>query len=299
MELGAGLRAVTLERGDAGAVTALVRACEAHDGGLAERTLEDMQVIFDRPSFSLADSAVGVREGDALVGYAAIPWSRDADAWVLPSHRGRGIGTALMRWTWEAARALGYPAVGQSVHERSAAAIALLGGNGYEQRWTSWILEIALTEPPAPPVVVPPYRLRDFVPGRDDRAAYRVIEDAFSEWPDRDPESFEDWAAQTLRRPGFVPEQLLLAVRDDDEDVVGALVLVDDDEPFVDQLAVAREHRGRGLARALLQRAFAIGWERGRRSCVLATDTRTGALGLYEHVGMTPRGTYLHLERRL
>jgi GNAT superfamily N-acetyltransferase len=77
------------------------------------------------------------------------------------------------------------------------------------------------------------------------------------------------------------------------------MVLVDDDEPFVDQLAVAREHRGRGLARALLQRAFAIGWSHGRRSCVLATDTRTGALGLYEHVGMRPRGTYLHFERDL
>ena len=50
---------------------------------------------------------------------------------------------------------------------------------------------------------------------------------------------------------------------------------------------------------ALLQRAFGIGWERGRRSCVLATDTRTGALGLYEHVGMTPRGTYMHLRRSL
>jgi GNAT superfamily N-acetyltransferase len=185
------------------------------------------------------------------------------------------------------------------VHERSAAAIALLEGNGYVQRWTSWILEIALAGPPAPPVVDAPYRLRDYDPGRYARAAYPECEGAYSERPDRDPETFEDWAAQTLRRPGFVPEQLLLAVRDADDDVVGALVLVDDDEPFVDQLAVARGHRGRGLARAMLQRAFGIGWERGRRSCVLATDTRTGALGLYEHVGMTPRGTYLHLERRL
>ena len=288
---------MALERGDAEAVTELVRACEAHDGGLAERTLEDMQVIFDRPSFSLAESAIGVRDGEALVGYASIPWSRDADAWVLPSHRGRGIGTALMRWTWEAAAALGYPAVGQSVHERSVGAIALLEAHGYTHRWTSWILEIALTEPPGPPVVAAPYALRDFVPGRDERAAYQVIEDAFSEWPERDPETFEDWAAQTLRRPGFVPERLQLAVRGDE--VVGAMVLVDDDEPFVDQLAVAREHRGRGLARALLQQAFGIGWEAGRRSCVLGTDTRTGALGLYEHVGMTPRGTYLHLQRSL
>ena len=298
MELAPGLHAVELERGDAGDVTALIRACELHDGGLAERTREDMEAIWERPSFSLARSAIGVRDGAALVGYAAIAWPRYADAWVLPSHRGRGTGSALMRWTWDAARALGHPSVGQSVHERAADAVALLRGAGYEQTRTSWILDIALDAPPPPPMLPEGYALRAFVPGRDDRAAYQVIEDAFAEWPDRDPESYEDWVAQTLRRPGFVPERLVLAVRGEDE-VVGAMVLVDDDEPFVDQLAVAREHRSRGLARALLQRAFAIGWSDGRRSCVLATDTRTGALGLYEHVGMTPRGTYLHLERRL
>ena len=298
MELDGGLRAVTLVPGDAEAVTELVRACELEDGGIAERTLEDTLTVIGRPSFSLADSAIGVRDGDALVAYAALPWSRSADAFVLPSHRGRGIGTALVRWTWDAARALGFPAVGQSVHERAEAAIALLRAHGYELAHTSWILEIALDAPPTAPAVPDGYALRTFVPGRDDRAAYQVIEDAFSEWPGRDPEPYDDWIAETLGRPGFSPEQLLLAVRG--EEIVGALVLVDDgDEGFVDQLAVARGHRGRGLARALLERAFALTRERGRPSCVLSTDSRTGALGLYEHVGMTPRGTYLHLERPL
>jgi len=298
MELGRGLRAVELTPADAEAVTELVRACELEEGGIAERTLEDTLTVIGRPSFSLAESAIGVRDGDALVAYAAIPWSRTADAFVLPSHRGRGIGTSLLRWTWDAARALGYPAVGQSVHERAAGAIALLRAHGHELTYTSWILEIALDAPPAAPVVPDGYALRSFVRGRDDRAAYQVIEDAFSEWPGRDPEPYDDWLAETLRRPGFSAEQLLLAVRG--EEVVGALVLVDDgDEGYVDQLAVARAHRGRGLARALLEQAFAITRERGRPSCVLSTDTRTGALGLYEHVGMTPRGTYLHLERPL
>jgi GNAT superfamily N-acetyltransferase len=81
---------------------------------------------------TLADSAIGVRDGDALVAYAALAWSRSADAFVLPSHRGRGIGTALVRWTGDAARALGYPAVGQPVHERAEAAIAPLRAHGHE-----------------------------------------------------------------------------------------------------------------------------------------------------------------------
>ena len=33
------------------------------------------------------------------------------------------------------------------------------------------------------------YAIVDFVPGRDEHDAYRVVEDAFNEWPDRVPRS--------------------------------------------------------------------------------------------------------------
>jgi len=67
----------------------------------------------------------------------------------------------------------------------------------------------------------------------------------------------------------------------------------------VDQLGVAREHRGRGLARALLAHAFRTTWQRGGRHCGLATDARTGARGLYEHVGMRVRKTYGEFVKQL
>jgi mycothiol synthase len=71
------------------------------------------------------------------------------------------------------------------------------------------------------------------------------------------------------------------------EDVAGAAVLVvEEGTLWVDQLAVDRAHRGRGLARALLVHAFAIAWRAGLRRCRLSTDSRTDARGLYEHVGM-------------
>ena len=296
MELADGLRAVALEPGDAAAVAELIRASELRDGGIAERTVQDMRTIWSRPSFSLADEAIGVRDGDELVGYGSIPWPGDADVCVAPAHCGRGIGAALLGWSEAAARAAGWPSVGQSKHERAAAALALLRGAGYEHTRTSWILEIALDAAPAAPAPPAGYALRTFVPGADERPAYEVIRAAFAEWEEH-VDGFEDWRAETVEREGFVAEQLVLAVWGDA--VVGALVLADDDEAFVHQLAVARPHRGRGLAKALLQHAFGIAWARGGRTCVLATDTRTGALGLYEHVGMRPRGTYLHLERAL
>ncbi|WP_246086951.1 GNAT family N-acetyltransferase [Nocardioides humi] len=65
-------------------------------------------------------------------------------------------------------------------------------------------------------------------------------------------------------------------------------------ETYVSRLAVVPEQRGRGLAQALLVAAFAAGRERGATSSSLSTDSRTGALGLYERVGMRPDSTWLH-----
>jgi mycothiol synthase len=54
------------------------------------------------------------------------------------------------------------------------------------------------------------------------------IEDAFLEWSQRDRRSFEDFAATTLRRPGFEPWHLRIVV-DRHDDVVGACFLVTSD----------------------------------------------------------------------
>ncbi len=59
-------------------------------------------------------------------------------------------------------------------------------------------------------------------------------------------------------------------------------------------LAVRRDRRGLGLARALLADAFATARAHGATRSELSTDTRTGALGLYERVGMQVRSTWVH-----
>ena len=91
---------------------------------------------------------------------------------------------------------------------------------------------------------------------------------------------------------------MLRVVTDPGGEVVGVVVIVlaGDalDEGYVDQLAVRRDQRGRGLARALLADAFAAARERGASRSTLATDSRTGALGLYEKVGMEVTSTWLH-----
>jgi GNAT superfamily N-acetyltransferase len=293
-----GFDTAPLRPADRDEVTRVWRECEQRDLGEPMFTQEDFAAFTQRPSFDFGAYSVAVREGDSIVALA-VALGDDVYAAVLPGHRGRGIGAWLVEWSEEAVRATGRHSVGQTVVDTNGDAVALLAARGYEPQWASWTLEILLEgEPPAP---APPagYALRDLVPGgADARAAHAVIERAFGEWPGHEPLPYADWEADVIRRPGFQPQNVMLAVRGDE--VVGAAVLIaDPDEGWVDQLAVAREHRRRGLAQALLRHAFAATWRRGVRRCGLGTDSRTGARRLYEHVGMHVKVSFTHYSRRL
>jgi hypothetical protein len=50
---------------------------------------------------------------------------------------------------------------------------------------------------------------------------------------------------------------------------------------------------------ALLMHAFGLTWRRGGTHCGLGTDSRTGARGLYERVGMTVRKTFGEYAKQL
>ena len=63
---------------------------------------------------------------------------------------------------------------------------------------------------------------------------------------------------------------------------------------FIARSRPRRTQRGRGLAQALLVDAFAAGREHGAIRSELSTDSRTGALGLYEKVGMVVTSTWVN-----
>jgi mycothiol synthase len=297
-ELPAELHAGPLSMEDVSETTAMWRECEVVDQGEADANEADLVSIWQRPSFDFATQSVGVRSHGRLVAVATLWGRRRAFAVVLPSERGRGIGTWLLEWSEQACRAAGADGTLQAIPDAARDAVALLRAHGYAPHWESWVLEIALEEEPPPPAVPAGYAIRGFRPGEDERSAYEVLDTAFSEWPEQEPESFEDWKALTLGRPGFTAEDIALAVAGGS--VVGAVGMTDDDgEGWVDRLAVARAHRGRGLGRALLQHAFAVTWRRGGRRCGLGTDSRTGARGLYEHVGMHVKRSYTEYYKAL
>jgi mycothiol synthase len=284
-----GLTTRAATRSDVPAITALIAACETADNGLAEVHPTDVEQSFD-----VADAEAGVivvEAPDQLVAWATLADGR-AEVDVHPAWRGRGIGSALLAWTEARARAAGMPEVRQVVTNADAGAHLLFEGAGYHMHHTSWILQMRLEDAPpevtAPPgISIRPYR------GDDAEAAYRVIEDAFNEWPGRQPTEFAGWSAYVLGHAAFAPGLSRLAF--DGDELVGAALCLDyegQDEGWVQQVATKATHRHRGIARALLQSAFAAFHATGRRRVGLNTDSRTGALTLYERIGMRVRRTY-------
>jgi len=297
-DLPAGLVSRPLVRTDLPAVLDVMHEHEEQVLGEAMIDLEDLEADWERPSFDAAADTVAVLAGDRLVAYGEVYRARRAEIYVHPQWWGRGIGTALMRWSWRRVQRAGAPLVGQTVPDAAHDAVRLLRHNGYSPLWTSWVLALP-PDAKVPQVDLPVgYRIRPFLPGTDEQAVYRVVEDAFNEWPDRDPSQYPDWAAGVLGRPGFEPWHLSLVVHD--ARVVGMCYLIlSGDTGWVHQVAVAAPHRGRGLAQALLASAFADARAHGCARAELSTDSRTGALGLYEHLGMQVTATFTHWARRL
>ena len=265
---------------------------------LGERFLEkeDVEAAWSVPGFDAARHTVGVFTGPDLIGVAEVSTSgHRAEVAVLPHHRGQLIGSWLAQWVQARARELSAPALNQLVPAESSAA-RFLQARGYAETYRAW----GLTLPAG--VSVPARALPtgyQFVTGdtaERARTAHWIVERAFGEWNGREPESFETWATGTVARPGAQPWQLRLVLDPFGSAVATAFTILDSvGTAFVHQLAVAKEHRGQGIAQALLVDAFARGADRGATRSELATDSRTGALDLYRKVGMEVTTTWVNL----
>ena len=287
-----GLTQRPLDPSDSAAVHAVIAAQEQHDTGHVAIEEADLLAEWLRPSYDLAASSVGVLDGDRLVAYVEVMGADRGDAAVHPAYRGRGIGTALATWMQERAREGGAPMVGMPVPQGSDGD-RLLAALGYRVRWESWELQLPEgAEVPARPLP-DGYRVREATPA-DHEACWQVTEDAFLEWSRRDRSTLEDWLAGIVGRPGFEPWNLRL-VTDPAGAVAGVThVVLAGDEGHVSKLAVRADQRRRGLAQAMLVDAFAVSRAHGATRAGLSTDSRTGALSLYEKVGMKVTATWVN-----
>lgn len=212
---------------------------------------------------------------------------------VDPAHHGRSLGAWIVSWADAVVRqreAEGSfdvrtmcPAVDDAAHR-------LFGAAGYEQIRLSWDMAITLTGG-APPVgeLPPGVSVRRFETGRDERTLWQVEESAFAEHFGFAPSPYESFEAEWYGTEDWDPSRVLLA--EVDGEVVGELAWFDTTpDGYIANLGVLKEHRRRGIAKALLKIAFgdiaAAGLERATLS--VDTENTTGAVALYRTVGMEP-----------
>jgi GNAT superfamily N-acetyltransferase len=275
---------------DAERIAAVMGAEELADTGEIAIETADLVADWSEPSYDLGAHSVGVvGPTGELVAYAEAYGGDRGDAAVHPDHHGLGIGTALARWIVTRAGELGAERIGMPKPVGSPGD-KLLDALGWEARWTSWVLELpeGRTVPDRP--LPEGYAVRE-ASGGDYEQAWDVVETAFLEWSVRQRQPFDKWLHHVVARPGFEPWNLRVAT-DASGTVVGAVIVllagIDGEarEGYVDKVAVRRDQRGFGLGQALLAESFATARAHGAVRSRLATDSRTGALSLYEKVGM-------------
>ncbi len=291
-DLPADLNSRALTMADATAVYETIAAQERVDVGEVEIEEADIVGDWQRPGHDLRTRSIGIFDGDLMVGYAEVMGADRGDAAVLPDYRGRGIGTWLARWMQDTARRQGSTVVGMPVPQGSAGD-RLLESLGYHVRWQSWVLALPegarIPKRPLPEGYVVRAARED-----EHEACWTVQEDAFLEWSVRERDTFEGWQATTTRRPGFAPWNLRVVTDPTGEVVAMAVVQQGPECAYIARLATRKDQRRRGLAQALLVDSFAVAAEHGSTRSELSTDSRTGALGLYEKVGMQVTSTWVN-----
>jgi mycothiol synthase len=289
MNLPHGFVARPLRLDDIDDVVAMLNACERYDSGEPMWEREDLVGDASTDGFDRERDWMGVYEEGRCLAWSMVVNRRRAFVDVHPDARGRGIGTALRGWTVERARELGSEYIAQVIDDPRTEVAAMLKDAGYTPRYTSWILR---KDHPTPPAPSPPdgIVLHTFRP-EDEAELLTMFERAFSEFEGRLPSTIVTWRAMTTHREGFRSEDMIVAA--DGERIVGGAFLIESEGSiWVDKFAVDREYRHRGIARAMLYRAFARSHELGSSYTELNTDSRTGALSFYERIGMYIRRSF-------
>ena len=278
---GLSARALTID--DVDATIAMINTCELHDAGEWMWERSDLLADVRTEGFDPERDWIGVFRSDEIVAWGMYTHPRRAWVDVHPDHRGQGVGTWLRHWTESRGRDRGSDRVTQVIEDTRLDVASMLEAAGYAPGYTSWVLRMEHATEHSNPTAPNGITLRP-IRSDDEATTMAMFEAAFSEFADRLPSSEAAWRAGTVEREGFVPDDLIVAL--DGDAIVGGALLLDSEEIWVDKLAVAATHRHRGIARALLHTAFTRSFDRGYDHTMLSTDSRTGALSLYERVGM-------------
>jgi mycothiol synthase len=299
---GVTVRPATLE--DAQLICDLINDVDLVDIGAAEYSVEEVREDLTVPGIDPARDSWLAFSGGRLVAFGAL-WNEhgnsriDADHYVRRESVPAGLHVIDLMTARAAELAGGNGADRAVIHLHLPPDAVLAEGPLRERGWRDIrrhnvlkrAVSTATDRPPSPP---PGVLLRTAEAEADQRLVHALLEDAFAEHFDHQPESYEHWRGRlnadefdwsliwvaSLANPAGGPPT-----------PVGALLGRNNRETmgWIRDLGVLRAARGRGIATFLLRTAFAEFARRGRDTVGLGVDTgnATGALRLYVGLGMT------------
>jgi ribosomal protein S18 acetylase RimI-like enzyme len=289
-EVGLAVRPAT--RADAAAIHAFTNAVHEAEIGEPSTTLAEIEGVFDSPT-----ERAGVVEGAAgeLLGWADIDYEKGHEkCWgdiVVAPDGDLDVARALVGWLRETAHELapGLPShvFCDSSNELKRQVYAEAGG-AVVRRFYRMGIDFADEQRFELPELGGNVAIRTISHTDDElRVMHRVVDTAFLDHFGHESEEFEVWRPRAAGAECPDPTLWWLATVDG-EPAAGLYASVLPTAGYVDTLGTLREFRGHGLGRALLLTSFAEFHSRGLRRVVLGVDATnpTGALGLYESVGM-------------
>lgn len=291
-------------------VVDLVNRSDAADGldrGTSEQLL---RAQWESPGADPERHAFLVAVGSNVVGYGRLEFrAGDEEAGfsrfqccgrVLPAWRAQGIGSRILSECQRRARARIDEAPTATVYleayadQRQQDAAELYAKFGLQPVRYSFVMVYDAPEIPAEPDCPPGYTVRPFIADQDEEATWRVLNTAFADHWGHLSFPLENWL-HWLEGGLFDPDLAFLALSPTGDIVGECLCLIDADqnrrrgreEGWIDSLGVLREHRRKGLGRALLLQGMRALRRVGCTHLKLGVDAEnpTGALGLYRSVG--------------
>lgn len=299
-----------LTASDIPAWAGLLRAIEDEDRTGVVDNEASLTETLTRPRVDPAHDLIGAFAGEELVGHGWVfPRTPargilqiEAGGGVRPDHRGAGLGSRLVEAVLARARVSHAEVAPETTAHVEFSGLAgqrdqaeLLSGHGLAAH--KWSFRMRRPLDPVPDVIALPsgFRVSELDPRADaDRilAAHNVVfldHPGFSGW------SAEEWEVYAIAARAS-RHQVSFVVDDTDGNLVGYLMTTESDahtestgrrEAYVQRMGVRREHRGRGIAAALLAHALEAYRKAGYDDASLdvLADNPTGALGVYQRVG--------------
>jgi GNAT superfamily N-acetyltransferase len=219
---------------------------------------------------------------------------------VLPTHRRRGVGTAVLRACAEHLTGLGYDDVGTNVDDDGSLAFADVFGFRETGRQVEQVRAVSGHEPPpSVPAGVELVSLAD-KPELQLRTYHELALEAFADIPTPRPivVTAEQWQREWIT----TPEGSFVALADGE--IVGCAGVIRDtdrsDRAENSLTAVRRDWRGRGVARAL--KLATIAWASEQGMTEVYTWTQNGNENMQavnEKLGYVTRMTSISVRREL